>query len=329
MDQGIPMVEIWRGDRLESLHCGHAVIARANGEIVEAWGAPDEVIFPRSACKMIQALPLLRSGAARAAGLGSAHLALACASHQGARLHHAKVSAWLAARGLSETDLRCGCQTPSDSAERDDLIRARRAPTQTHNNCSGKHAGFLTLAQHLKAGPEYIEIDHPVQRAAREAMQEVTGAACAEWAIDGCSAPSFATPLSGLARAMARFAAARAEDNATASAMVALREAMMAHPELVAGETRACTELMRAVPGVALKTGAEGVFTAILPSRGLGIALKITDGTTRAAEAVITRLLIRAGALDPAHPAALTRLGPIRNWRGLETGRIAAASTLD
>ncbi|MEM6479289.1 MAG: asparaginase, partial [Pseudomonadota bacterium] len=98
MDQGIPMVEIWRGDRLESLHCGHAVIARANGEIVEAWGAPDEVIFPRSACKMIQALPLLRSGAARAAGLGSAHLALACASHQGARLHHAKVSAWLAAR---------------------------------------------------------------------------------------------------------------------------------------------------------------------------------------------------------------------------------------
>ncbi|MEM1101041.1 MAG: asparaginase, partial [Pseudomonadota bacterium] len=134
--------------------------------------------------------------------------------------------------------------------------------------------------------------------------------------------PNFACTLTGLARAMAGFAAARE------GAEAALREAMMAHPELVAGETRACTELMRAAPGAALKTGAEGVFIAILRDQKLGVALKIADGATRAAEAAIAALLIRLGALDPAYPAALKRLGPITNWAGRETGRVAAGAAL-
>ncbi|MEO0485496.1 MAG: asparaginase [Pseudomonadota bacterium] len=327
MTQAEPLVEIWRGPLCESAHAGHVVVCDAGGAIVEAWGDPDQVIFPRSSCKMLQALPLIHSGAAAARGLGPAHLALACASHEGAALHRVAVEAWLGDLGLGEPDLRCGVQAPSDVAERDALIRAKVGACQVHNNCSGKHAGFLTLSQHLGGDAEYLDIAHPVQRMARNAFEEATGADSAFWATDGCSAPNFSTTVHGLARAMGRFAGAT-DTTTEGRAMVALREAMMTHPDLVAGEGRACTELMRAAPGVAVKTGAEGVYVAIIPERRLGIALKITDGTTRAAEAVITRLLIRLGLLDAAHPAAQKRLGPIRNWRGIQTGHIAASAAL-
>lgn len=318
----VPMVELWRGGRLESLHLGHAVVADARG-IVAAWGDPAAVIYPRSSCKMIQALPLLETGAG--AGLDGRRLALACASHNGAAQHVGEVGRWLADLGLTEADLRCGAHEPADRDERDRLVRSGAAPCQIHNNCSGKHAGFLMLSRHLRAGPEYVAPDHPVQAAVRDAFEAVTGEASPGYGIDGCSAPNFATSLAGLARAMAAFAAARPDGDARARAMVALRQAMAAHPEMVAGEGRACTELMRAMDGVAIKTGAEAVFVAILPAQGLGIALKIADGGTRAAEAAIVGLLARAGVLDPAHPAARRRLGQLTNWRGLAVGETRLA----
>ncbi|MFN3953431.1 MAG: asparaginase [Pararhodobacter sp.] len=318
------MVELWRGGRLESLHQGHAVICDASGAVVDAWGNPQAVIYPRSSCKMVQALPLLESGAG--AGLSDAQLALACASHQGARLHVDTVARWLADLDLSEADLRCGAHEPSDRDERDRLIRCNDPACQLHNNCSGKHAGFLTLNRHLGGGSEYTEPDHPVQRAVRAAFEEITAEQSPGYGIDGCSAPNFACTLGGLARAMAAFAAASDGGDRRQQAMVRLREAMARHPEMVAGETRACTELMRAMQGVAIKTGAEAVFVAILPQQKLGIALKIADGGTRAAEAAITALLTRASVLDAAHPAAQKRLGaPQRNWRGLEWGEIRLA----
>jgi L-asparaginase II len=321
----VPMIELWRGDMLESLHLGHAVICDAAGAVIEAWGNPSAVIFPRSSCKMIQALPLLESGAG--ADVSQARLALACASHQGASRHVNLAADWLAELGLGEADLRCGVHEPRDRAEMERLIRARERPCQLHNNCSGKHAGFLALAQHLGGGPEYVEIDHPVQRAVRAAFEEVTGEDSPGWGIDGCSAPNFACTLRGLATAMARFAAASEAGDARARAMARLRQAMVRHPELVAGEGRACTELMRAMDGVAIKTGAEAVFVAILPDRQRGIALKIADGGSRAAEAAIVALLAREGALDPRHPAALARLGGrIRNWRGIEVGETRRAA---
>ena len=158
----------------------------------------------------------------------------------------------------------------------------------------------------------------------RAAFEEVTGEASPGFGIDGCSAPNFATSLHGLARAMARFAAAGAEGGARDDAMVRLREAMVAHPELVAGEGRACTNLMRAMGGkVAVKTGAEAVFVAILPDAKRGIALKILDGGTRASEAAITALLVRMGALDAGHPVVGRYLSdPIRNRRGLSVGEL-------
>lgn len=181
------LIELWRGGLRESAHLGHAVICDGKG-IVEAWGDPGAVIFPRSSCKMIQALPLVESGAADAAGLSSEELALACASHNGAEIHTRRVSAWLDGLGLAESDLRCGAHLPNDPAERRRLTCSETAPCQIHNNCSGKHAGFLTLNRHLGGGAEYVELDHPVQRAVRDAFEAETGETVAGWGIDGCSA---------------------------------------------------------------------------------------------------------------------------------------------
>jgi L-asparaginase II len=325
MAEPVAMAELWRGGRLESVHLGHAAVASAE-RVEEAWGDPGALIYPRSSCKMIQALPLIESGAAEAHGLTPRHLALACASHQGARLHTDLVEEWLSGLGLGEADLRCGAHWPSDIPARDALIKSDTKPCQIHNNCSGKHTGFLTLAKHLKAGPDYIDPAHPVQKAVKAAFEETTGEATPGYGIDGCSAPNFATSLTGLARAMATFASAKPE-GVRGRAMVALREAMTAHPDLVAGEGRACTALMRAMGGrAAIKTGAEAVFVGIVPEKGLGIALKIADGGTRAAELAIAALLVRLGLLDPAHPAALKYLNaPQRNWRGVETGILRAA----
>lgn len=321
-DGAVPMVEAWRGGILESTHSGHAVICDETGQIVESRGNPSAIIFPRSSCKMLQALPLLESGAADAAGLTQRQLALSCASHEGAAIHTEAVSLWLADRGLAEGDLRCGAHEPMDRAERNRLIETHEKPCQIHNNCSGKHAGFLTLNQHLRAGSEYVELDHPVQKAVKAAFEETTAETSAGYGIDGCSAPNFATSVHGLARAMARFASANESGDARNRAMHRLTRAMATHPEMVAGEGRACTELMRAMNGkVAIKTGAEAVFVAIIPERKMGIALKITDGGTRGSEAAIAGLLVKLGVLDADHPATRKRLNAVqKNWRGIETG---------
>lgn len=311
------LIELWRGGLPESIHRGHAVVWDAGG-MVAAWGDPQAVIFPRSSCKMIQALPLLESGAADAAGLGTEQLALSCASHSGARIHVDRVGAWLKGLGLGDDDLRCGAHMPSDPAENRRLTCSDEAPCQIHNNCSGKHAGFLTWNRHHGGDPDYHLPDHPLQRAIRAATEDVTGEPVAGMGIDGCSAPNFATSVAGLARAMAGFACAG--EDARGRAMRRLVQAMTLHPELVAGEGRACTDLMRAMKGrVAVKTGAEAVFIAIAPDRGLGIALKVADGATRASEAAITALLVHCGLLEANHPAVGKYLtGPLRNWRGTD-----------
>ena len=192
MSQAAPFAEIWRGPFLESVHMGHAVICDDTGQIVDAWGDPDLVVLPRSSSKMIQALPLLTSGAADAAGLGTEHLALACASHQGAAIHTDRVRAWLDTLGVDDDAFRCGPQEPNDRAAMEALIRAHETPCRMHNNCSGKHSGFLTLAKHLGAGPEYVEPAHPVQQACLAAFEEVTQETSPGYGIDGCSAPNFA-----------------------------------------------------------------------------------------------------------------------------------------
>ncbi len=330
MTYPVPLTEIWRGPRPESVHLGHVVICDAGGGIVEARGNPSEVILPRSSAKMIQALPLVTSGAADAHGLTPAQLALACASHSGAAIHTDRVLDWLAALDLDDDDLRCGAHYPQDREANKALVCSDSAPCQVHNNCSGKHAGFLTLNRHIKGGPDYIDPAHPVQKAVFEAFETVTRETSPFYRIDGCSAPNPACTLHGMARAMAWFAGASDSGTVVERAAVRLWQAMVAHPDLVAGEGRACTDLMRACSEpVALKTGAEAFFIAILPQRGLGVALKVIDGGTRGAECAIASILVRLGVLNPEHPAARKyRNAPIVNWRGIETGMIKPAAAL-
>lgn len=325
MTASAPFAEIWRGPFLESVHSGHAVICDETGQIIDAWGDPDATVLPRSSSKMLQALPLVRSGAADAFGLTTKQLALACSSHQGAQIHLDGVGAWMQQLGLTDDAFKCGPEESRDRTIKEAQIRAHEAPCRIHNNCSGKHAGFLTLTNHLNAGPDYTTPDHPVQRACLEAFEQVTQQTSPGYGIDGCSAPNYAATLHGIARAMAHFAAAP-----DGSAESRLHQAMRLHPELVAGEGRACTELMRAANGkAALKTGAEGFFIAILPELKIGIALKAACGTTRAAEAAITALLVRLGILEATHPAVLKRINaPIKNWDGLVTGTLKPAAGL-
>lgn len=324
----VPMIELWRGGMLESVHAGHAVVCDAGGAVVEAWGDADALFFPRSAFKMIQALPLIESGAADAVGLTERHLALACASHIGAALHTSMVADWLSGLGLGESDLRCGSYWPADLAARDTLIKNDTSPCQFHNNCSGKHSGFLTLNQHLKAGADYIEPDHPVQRAVRAAFEEVTGMDSPGFGLDGCSAPTFSTSVTAMARGMAFFAGANPDGSRREKAAARLTRAMAAYPEMVAGEGEPCTALMRAMGGkVAVKGGAEGTYVAILPERRLGVALKIVDGARRAKEAAMAALLVHLGALERGHPVVAEQLtGPMKNCSGKVVGEMRRAT---
>lgn len=327
MVKPVPMVEIWRGPFLESLHLGHAVVCNADGEIIHAWGDPQAVVLPRSSSKMLQALPLIESGAADAAGLTDEQLALACASHNGAEIHSVRVNAWLRDLGLTDDDFRCGPQEPRDIDARDDLIRQGKPVCRYHNNCSGKHSGFLTLTKHLGAGPDYVDLAHPVQKAVKAAFEEVTQEDTPGYGIDGCSAPNFATTMHGMARAMAFFAAANPDGDTRQSAAARLTHAMATYPELVAGEGRACTDLMRAMDHkVAVKTGAEAYFIAIIPEKKLGVSVKIADGTTRGAECAMAAILVKLGVLDAEHPLAQKYINaPIQNWDGLVTGKMKPA----
>lgn len=325
------LVEALRGDMVESVHRGSAVAADAAGRVVAAWGQPARPIYPRSAVKPLQALPLIESGAADAFALGDAEIALACASHSGAVRHERPILAWLKRIGLTAADLECGAHPPLDAAAARALARQGRQPSAVHNNCSGKHLGFLTTARHLgEPTAGYIGRDHPVQRRVAEALAAMTGLPVESlaWAGDGCGIPTFALPLAAIAAGMARLADPRGLTPARIAAAERIRAAMTAHPELVAGEGRLCTAVMRAAPEVLLKGGAEGVYAASLPRLGLGVAVKIDDGAGRAAEVVVMAVLARLGAFTEAERTALAeRFRPIlRNVAGRPVGCLRPAA---
>ena len=324
MDGWVNVAEVWRGDFLECVHRGRAVVCDSRGQVIAAWGDVEDVVLPRSSCKMLQALPLIESGAAAHFGLNSEHLALSCASHQAAAIHTDRVTRWLTDLELGEPDLRCGPQVPSDPAARDALVKSGCLHDKRHNNCSGKHSGFLTLNKFLKGNAEYVMPDHPVQKMALAAFEEMTGEVSPGHVIDGCSAPNFATSLKGLATAMARMADPSGLGEARQNAATSLVAAMKKHPDLVAGETRACTDLMRAMAGpTVVKTGAEGVFVAILPERGLGVAVKIQDGATRASQNLMASILVRLGVAEAENPLVQKYLKPtLTNFAGLDVGYI-------
>ncbi|MGE0877003.1 MAG: asparaginase [Burkholderiales bacterium] len=305
------LVEAWRGDAPENAHRGAYAVVDASGAIIEEQGDTERAVFPRSAVKPLQALPLIDTGAAARYGLGAAGIALACASHSGEPGHVDAVAALLDKGGLAPTCLECGAQVPMGEAAASALCASGKPPTPLHNNCSGKHAGFLLTARHQGEALEgYVEEGHPVQRrvaqALAEAMQHELGAA--PRGRDGCGIPTFAVPLHAVARGMASLAPAARGLPARRRAAEQLRDAVMAHPWLVAGSGRFDTEAMLAGAGTVLvKMGADGVHAACIPALGLGIASKIADGSPRASEVLMASLLARHARPAPALAALLGR----------------------
>lgn len=316
------LVEVTRGEAVESAHRGAIAAVDAQGRVVLSIGDIDRPVYPRSAIKPIQALPLIETGAAEAFGLSDAEIALACASHNGEQPHVDAVNAWLARIGLSATDLECGASLPATEAALRRLFRENGSATAAHDNCSGKHAGFLTVAQHLEAPTRgYVRAHHPVQQHVLGTLEAMTGLDLgdAPRGTDGCGIPVIGVPLGNLALAMARLADPRDQPERRQAACTRIRRAMAAHPFLVAGTGRFCTRVIECCGERALvKTGAEGVYCAALGEHGLGVALKIDDGARRASEIVMGAVLVRLGVLDAAargaladalHPAVLSRSG--------------------
>jgi L-asparaginase II len=334
-DQASPiLVEIVRGDMVESFHRGAVAIADAAGRIARSLGDVDRLVYPRSALKPIQALPLIETGAADGFALGEAELALACASHRGEPFHVAAVAAWLARIGLGEADLECGVHPPRHEPSYRALLCAGGAPSQLHNNCSGKHAGFLATARWLREPTRfYIEPDHPVQQRVARTIGDMAGLdlARAPRGRDGCGIPVIALPLGALAAAMARLADPSRLGEHRRAAAKRLLDAMAALPLMVDGTSGMTAAVMTAArASVCLKPGAEGVFCAALPALGLGVALKIDDGGGRAAELAMAAVLDRLGCFTPEQREALARFlaPPLNTVAGREAGRLQPAAAL-
>jgi L-asparaginase II len=327
-------VEVTRGNRVESRHRGVAVVVDGDGKIVFSAGDVEAGVFPRSACKAMQALPLIESGAADAYGLDNQQLALACSSHSGEDAHVATATAMLAKAGRDVDVLECGAHWSFDQKTLIHQARTLEKPTALHNNCSGKHAGFICTCVHSGYDPKgYVEYDHPLQRDIRATMQSLTGAVLDHdtCGTDGCSIPTYAVPLTGLAHGFAKMGTGQGLEPFRAKAAKRLIEACMMEPFYVAGTKRACTLMMQVAPGkIFAKTGAEGVFCAVLPEQGLSIAVKAEDGATRAAEAMVTALLARYFDKDSAEHAALMAMTnkPMHNWNGRHVGDIRVTDVL-
>ncbi|HMN76823.1 MAG TPA: asparaginase [Burkholderiaceae bacterium] len=336
------LVEVLRGSSVESFHRGAIAIVDADGALHTAIGDIERPVFPRSAVKVLQALPLVASGAADELGLTDAELALACASHGGEPIHTQTAAAMLAKAGLDAGCLECGAHWPYHEASMRALAAAGGEPTPLHNNCSGKHAGFLCLACTMAGrGADlrrfvrgYVAPDHPVMREVGAALEAATGAqlATAPRGTDGCSIPTYAFPLRALALAFARVGAGvgLAPDHARAAAR--LRRAVAREPLLVAGHGRMDTRVMeRLGERVFMKVGAEGMYCAALPVHGLGVAIKIDDGNNaRAAEVAIAAVIEAHVALDDGERDFMRGFSapPLRNWRAIEVGALRASAAL-
>ncbi len=321
------LVEVLRGDSVECVHRGAAVVCDAAGRVVFSVGDIEQAIYPRSAIKALQALPLVESGAADRYGFGHAELALACSSHSGEPRHAETAAAMLAKAGLTEATLECGAHWPSGASATQGLARSGGKPSALHNNCSGKHSGFVCFACQEGIDPAgYVGIDHKVQRFVAEAVGEVTGHRLdreTAFGIDGCSIPTFAVPLQKLAHGFAKLATGEGVGPERAKAFARLRAACAAEPFMVAGSGRFCTDVMGLFgERVFVKTGAEGVFCAALPGQGLGVALKCLDGASRASEVMMATLIAKLVPMDEAETAKFQRfVTPVmKNWNGITVG---------
>jgi L-asparaginase II len=336
------LVEVWRGGVVESFHRGAYAIVDAAGAIVASRGDIDRPVYPRSAIKILQALPLVESGAADRFGLTNEELALACASHEGEAAHVHTAASMLSKADLDESVLECGTHWPYNETAKLALVAAGATPSALHNNCSGKHAGFACLGCVMAGDRDrrgflagYVQHDHPLMREVNAALESSTGCKLSQapMGTDGCSIPTFGIPLMQLAHAFARVASGQGLTHGRAAAAQRLRAAVAAAPLMVGGSGRFDSRVM-ALFGerIFCKVGAEGMYCAALPALGLGLALKMDDGNNaRACEVAVAALFEALGlAHEEPQRALLAELSNVtlRNWRGIVVGRLAAEPEL-
>lgn len=315
-------INVTRGNRVESTHHCSLAVADADGDIVAEFGDISRPVYPRSAVKLIQALPVVESGAADKYGFSDEDLALCCASHSGEDRHAARAAAMLEKLGLDETALRCGPDWPFDPAIARSYAADGGTPRPLRHNCSGKHAGFLCLACLLESdGRDYHLPDHPVQRRVTAALQQVTGfELTAPPAVDGCSMPTHAIPLRALAQGFARLATGNGLGKERITAARRLFAACTKHPEMVAGLNRFDSRIMAAGNGrIFAKMGAQGVYCGALPDKGLGFAVKCHDGAVAASEIAF------GAAIAAFHGSVIERQDrqPVFNAAGWQVGEAA------
>lgn len=316
------LVQLRRGNTVESEHLVDAVVATRTGPN-HVWGNANRVILPRSAIKAVQALPLVTTGAAEHFGLTNEHLALACSSHNAEAGHLALVTSWFDLINGSVDWLECG---PARPLRDETWLDVGPNITPLHNCCSGKHVGFLSVACHLGVEHSgYLRFDHPVQQLVTEAISQFSGLTLTESdaAIDGCGIPTFAMPLSSLALSMANLVDPADVGEEWAAACDRITSSTEEHPWWVSGTGRHEVFLSEvATQPLISKTGADGVFTAALPTQGLGIACKARDGARRASDAAITAVLAYLGVVPDEAVAQ-----PVMNTLSETVGWISVAGT--
>jgi L-asparaginase II len=323
-------VDVTRGPLVESVHAVSACAVDASGRVVLATGDVEAPVFVRSAAKPFIAAAIVRSGAADRFAFDDRELAVIAASHNGEPFHVAAVAGILAKIGLSVRDLQCGAHAPAYDPAALALATAKQPVTAVHNNCSGKHAGILALCLHLGFEPGgYLAPEHPAQQLIIAFCARMAGLnpVALPIGVDGCGIPVFAAPLRSAALAFARLATLEGLDDGDASALLRVRSAMAAQPRFVAGTGRLDTAIMEATGGrIVCKAGAEGVHGNALLREGLGLVLKVADGTRRAAAPAAIALLTDLGALEAAEGAVLAPFAApeVRNVAGRVVGRIAA-----
>lgn len=335
------LVEVHRGNAVESAHRGALAVFDADGGRVLALGDIHRPIFPRSAVKVLQALPLVASGAAEALDLSDEELALACASHNGEPAHVAAAASMLAKAGVDVQALECGTHWPSREVLQREMASRGETPNALHNNCSGKHAGFVCLACRMAGSMDlrafargYVQARHPVMQEVTQALQRASGwdLSTTVHGIDGCSIPTYGIPLQHLALAFARVGTGTGLSEGHAHAARRLRRAVAKAPFMVGGTDRFDTKVMQRLgERVFCKVGAEGVYCAALPERGLGVAIKVDDGNNaRAAEVVMAALIEAFVGLDVDEAAFMRALSDLRlkNWNGIEVGALRASAAL-
>ncbi len=321
----VPLIQLNRGGTLECLHFGAIAVVNTQDRLLAHSGDADWLTFSRSTLKALQALPFMQADGPKQFGFSQEQIALMCASHSGEEQHISQVQGMLDKTGLTYKALRCGCHVPRfysllDIAPPPDAVFDDR-----HNNCSGKHAGFLAYCvQHGLSLDDYIDPMHPLQQAIRLEVARAVGMDANDFkmGIDGCSAPNYALPLSRLAYGYARLASGM-RDAEFGDSFHALGQAMTAHPDLVSGTGRNDLAFMRAGRADWVsKVGADGVQVLGSKSRGEAFAIKIIDANKDALFAASVEVLEQLGWLDDAQREELKpwRAQPIVNVRGLTVG---------